>query len=126
MPDNKPKSPFLQKSRNSMKTDATIGLIWLWLFDILCYWTLQRICIRYPKVANVLLIAPEPEAVGERVEMPDGQPAEVLENAPPPVESDAFMALSFFLINLVICVLWYALNYDEAGTVNPAWTDVFG
>jgi hypothetical protein len=32
----------------------------------------------------------------------------------------------FFLWNLCICIVWYLLNYDPSGTVNPAWTDIFG
>lgn len=34
--------------------------------------------------------------------------------------------LLFFIFNLCLCILWYMLNYDASGTVNPAWTDIFG
>ncbi|PVH71095.1 hypothetical protein DL98DRAFT_521265 [Cadophora sp. DSE1049] len=42
------------------------------------------------------------------------------------VNGDAFDSLASFLVNMGVCVLWYAVMYDEEGTVNPAWTDVFG
>jgi hypothetical protein len=43
-----------------------------------------------------------------------------------PVDERAFFSLFFFLTNLGICLWWHAVIYDPTGTVNPAWTDVFG
>jgi hypothetical protein len=124
--ENKRKPKSLQRFDNFMKVDAITGLLWFGLFNILCFRILNLICKRCPTVAKALLVVPEPKAVREQVEMPDGTSTEVLERELPPVASDAFMALSFFLSNLGICVLWYAFNYNEAGTVNSARTDMFG
>lgn len=43
-----------------------------------------------------------------------------------PVDDGGFFALFFFLASLGICLRWYAVVYDPTGTVNPAWTDIFG
>jgi hypothetical protein len=36
-----------------------------------------------------------------------------------------FFFLSFF-VNVVVCVLYYCYLYDQKGTGNPGWTDIFG
>lgn len=42
------------------------------------------------------------------------------------IDTRAFFSFNFFLLNLGVCVFWYAFRYDPSGTVNPPWTDVFG
>ena len=31
-----------------------------------------------------------------------------------------------FVATLVLCVVWYQVRFDPAGTCKPVWTDVFG
>lgn len=42
------------------------------------------------------------------------------------IDGEAWTALCFSITNLGFYVLGYAFVYDETGTVNPPWTDVFG
>jgi len=41
-------------------------------------------------------------------------------------DRESCLALVMVLIELCVCLLWYAFRYDSAGTVNPSWTVVFG
>jgi hypothetical protein len=68
------------------------------------------VCKRWPIIGRALLISKSEEAVGDQG----------------PLDEGAWGSFCFFMGNLVICVLWYAFVYDGKGTVNPAWTDVFG
>jgi len=42
------------------------------------------------------------------------------------IDLDAWNAFCFFIQHMLVCVLWYAFKYDEAGTINPNWTEVLG
>jgi hypothetical protein len=44
----------------------------------------------------------------------------------PSVDGDAANALTFFITNLTVSVMWYWLRYNPEGTINPSWTGVFG
>jgi hypothetical protein len=100
--------------------------IWCYLlaFFHTFYWILHSICKRWPIVARALLLEPnkrdasnaEPWWRDLRAAFEEGEP----------IEYRAWMSFYFFLVNLAVCVLWYAFMYDSTGTVNPSWTDVFG
>lgn len=40
--------------------------------------------------------------------------------------SGAVWSFALFIINLIVCALWYCFGYDPIGTVNPSWTGIFG
>lgn len=33
---------------------------------------------------------------------------------------------TFFIVNVVVCTLWYSLRYNPENTVNPTWTGIWG
>jgi len=69
-------------------------------------WAIGWLCSKYPALSVNLLMVPEP----------------IRGNRSP---SGAVWTFLFFVINLVVCMLWYRLRYDPTGTVNPRWTGVF-
>jgi len=70
-------------------------------------WVIRWLCSRYPVLSvNLLMIS------------------ETTQGSKPP--SGATWALVFFIVNLIVCNLWYCLRYDPTETVNPSWTGVFG
>ena len=43
-----------------------------------------------------------------------------------PQDYEPFWILTLFLVSLLVSIMWYRFRYDPAGTVNPAWTGIFG
>ena len=86
-------------------------VIWCYLFIIV--WIFHRgmssICRRWPVIAKALLIAKRD--AGEDLWQ---------------LDEIAWTGFCFILGILAVCVLWYAFMYEEKGTANPSWTDVFG
>jgi hypothetical protein len=70
----------------------------------------------------VLLIAREPRLAGEKVE---GDGEEEDEKDEGPIYPEAWWCFCFFFASLVAFGLWYGFMYNETGTVNPPWTNVF-
>ena len=109
---------------------AMMANFYLWLAYFISFRMMNWIGRRWPGVTKALLV----EQIGwEQVKEPAEQVTSdpLLNNADDrrpedPVEDVAFLSLFFFLTNLGICLGWYATVYDPTGTVNPAWTDVFG
>jgi len=98
---------------------------------ILMHWISYWVCKRWPVVGRALLIAREPQPAGEKVgsqmqtdSAVDGE--EGVEKDKGPIDTDAWFCFCFFLTNLVVCAMWYGFMYNETGTVNPPWTNVFG
>lgn len=115
-------SAGLQKFQSFMQIDAIRGMYWLAIRIKAFHLGLDEVCKRYSNIASVLLISAKPlgeETSQDEVQMTDGQIASSL-------DTGSFLALSFFLTNLAVCILWYAFNYDPTASVNPAWTEVFG
>lgn len=79
-------------------------------------------CSLWPIIGRALLIERREQDVSE--EQQQQQLASGGEVSA--IDTSAAASLLFFLTNLVVCVLWYAFMYDSTGTVNPAWTEVFG
>lgn len=103
--------------------------IWLYLFGVAwaCHWILSRICGGWPGVARVLLLDVRPVGPGAtREEEARERNAASGGGEMGSIHDSAWVSFCFFLMNLGTCVLWYAFMYDESGTVNPDWTDVFG
>jgi hypothetical protein len=69
-------------------------------------WAIKKLCILKPSLGETLL--------------------GVADSDSPRVDGDAANALTLFVVNLVVSVLWYWLRYNPEGTVNPSWTGVFG
>jgi len=70
-------------------------------------WVIRWLCSRYQSLSvNLLMVS------------------ETMEGSKPP--SEATWTLVFFIVNLIVCNLWYCLRYDLTGTVYPSWTGVFG
>lgn len=65
----------------------------------------RRLCSHYPALSVNLLLVPKPTRV------------------PPSEATWIFVA---FIINLIVCALWYCFRYDPTDTANPNWTGVFG
>jgi hypothetical protein len=42
------------------------------------------------------------------------------------IDRGALLSLTLFLYSLIISLLWYCYVYDEADTVNPGWTNIWG
>lgn len=79
----------------------------------------KLVCRIFPGIGRAFFLM---EDVAEEVhEGTDGQ-----QQDPGEFKGTAHYYFLFFVVNLVVCVLWYALKYDPSGTINPAWTDVFG
>lgn len=99
--------------------------MWIAALNTLGYWILRKVSCRFPGVARVFLIEADPKVIDGRREIESGERdmEKVNEN---PLNADACLGLSFFLFNVGLCVFWFAFNYNSEGTVNPAWTDVFG
>lgn len=72
------------------------------------FWCVSKISRRWPGVGRVLLLDDRGEGMEGKIELA------------------AWFAICFFLVNLAACVLWYAFLYEQDGTVQPGWTDVFG
>ncbi|KAJ6594566.1 hypothetical protein B0H19DRAFT_1225676 [Mycena capillaripes] len=81
------------------------------------YRGLERVSRRWPRVAEVFLV--------KRKAKQENQDSDSRNNVGP-VDDRAWLALCFFFTNLMVSILWYALVYDPAGTLNPDWTEVFG
>lgn len=103
---------------------------WLYLFCLyyLFYRVLNRVCGQWPVLGRALLVDQRSvitvpnEAVDETLESVGDAVIEKTKS----VEVAAFYTLCFFFTNLAVCVLWYLFLYDETGTLNPDWTDIFG
>ncbi|CZR61926.1 uncharacterized protein PAC_11823 [Phialocephala subalpina] len=123
------KGPAIPPPPGWLKKTSDVMAIWLYLFGIAWafHWGLSRVCDRWPGVAKVLLLDVRPLGVGATQEEETRE-----RNAATgggelgSIHDSAWISFCFFLMNLGTCVLWYAFMYDERGTVNPSWTDVFG
>jgi uncharacterized membrane protein YdcZ (DUF606 family) len=91
---------------------ATVCAVWIYLWGLqwLASKGIRWVCRRWPVVGRALLIGKREEGIVDSGTL----------------DEKAWEIFCFFVGNLVVCVLWYAIVYDERGTVNPAWTDVFG
>lgn len=106
---------------------------WLFAFvaklDAICFYPLgifwlahrvtRRAVKRWPRLGTGLFLVKlevetDPNANGE-YEIAVG---EVVENK--------WLLFCFFVMNLATTIAWYASVYEEEGTVNPGWTEVFG
>jgi hypothetical protein len=92
---------------------------------IMMHWISFWVCKGWPVVARMLLIAREPRPAGEKVEG-DGEEEEVDEKDKGPIDPDAWLCFCFFFTSLMAFGMWYGFMYNETGTVNPPWTNVFG
>jgi len=108
---------------------ADVISIWSYMgvFLYVYFRGMSSVCRRWPDVGEALLITREPR-IGEELEQPAQSGSEAAHSSVEEtlIEEDAWISFCFFLINLVVCLLWYAFMYDSTGTVNPSWTDVFG
>ena len=90
---------------------AFMSILFMWTYvAILNYFTYKGtvwVCDRYPRLSGLLGIGKGGKEEEER-------------------RQNAWLALWLFCGNLVVCVSWYASEYDAVGTVNPSWTSVFG
>ncbi|EPE31518.1 hypothetical protein GLAREA_12274 [Glarea lozoyensis ATCC 20868] len=92
-------------------------------YHLVVSWT----CKRWPNIAGILLIQLKAkDSKGFLVEQDGKSAVSAVRIVIPTVDTVACMSLFLFVLNLVICVLWYSWEYDATGTVNPAWTNVFG
>jgi hypothetical protein len=101
------------------------GLIVLeYVFAVLIpmHWISFWVCKCWPVVGRVLLIAREPRLAGEKVES-DGEQEDEKDEGP--IYPEAWSCFCFFFMSLVAFALWYGFMYNETGTVNPSWTNVF-
>jgi hypothetical protein len=89
---------------------------------IMVHWISFWVCKCWPVVGRVLLIAREPRLAGEKVE---GDGEEEDEKDEGPIYPEAWWCFCFFFASLVAFGLWYGFMYNETGTVNPPWTNVF-
>jgi len=102
-------------------------VLWVGIAAVkLCHMRLLTLCRRFEQLVHLLLIARDPSKKREGFIGAPEQEGDGLEIETPGVNADASLALLFFVGNLLLCVLWYAYRYDERGTVNLIWTDVFG
>lgn len=105
-----------QKFHEMLKVDYIIGINWGFAAGFIFQWTMNRICSRYHRLGKVLLVGSEVTITKE------GGEVEVIKK----VNQEALATLSFFLVTIGLCTLWYAYQYDPEGSVHPAWIDVFG
>jgi hypothetical protein len=89
---------------------------------IMMHWISFWVCKRWPAMGRMLLIAREPRPAGGKVE---GNEEEEDEKDKGPINPEAWWCFCFFFTSLVAFGLWYRLMYNETGTVNPPWTNVF-
>ncbi|KAH7092253.1 hypothetical protein FB567DRAFT_516851 [Paraphoma chrysanthemicola] len=67
------------------------------------------LCMHFPRLGMVLLVIPFSADI-----------------SPGKIDEQAFGALIFFLVNFLVCFLWYWLRYNPEGTGLPDWTGLFG
>jgi hypothetical protein len=83
--------------------------IGLFLAPIIFLFVLDNICSKYPSVGE--------HFAGRRSNT---------ELVDPVDRNEGVLIFVSFLYTVVLCICWYAFRYNPAGTVNPAWTSVFG
>ncbi|KAL9112424.1 MAG: hypothetical protein Q9227_003266 [Pyrenula ochraceoflavens] len=124
--DIEPRIPLVLSKWEELLHKSAIH-IYLVAFCYPLYWTMHTICQRWPVVADVFLLKPTSEnLVEERKSNPSDLSDKMIEAMVDPIDEKAWVSFMFFLINLGVCLLWYACLYDQTGTVNPRWTDLFG
>lgn len=82
-------------------------------------------CRHWPFLVQMLLLGPKQQD-GEQIAVQTNDPSAVEAIKTEKIDERAWTAFSFFVLNLAVCVLWYANIYSSAGTENPSWTDIFG
>jgi hypothetical protein len=115
---------------NRRAKEAANPCLYLLMTCYVCYRLMDWIGRRWPAVTKAFLVdKPGWEQGKESAEHLSSDPMhneQDAKNTDGPVHRGAFLSMFFFLTNLGICLGWYATVYDPTGTVNPAWTDVFG
>jgi hypothetical protein len=101
-----------------------IVLEYIFAVLILMHWISLWVCKRWPVVGRMLLIAREPQLASEKVKG-DGEEEAEDEKDRGPIDPEAWLCFSFFFTSLVAFSMWYGFMYNEIGTVNPPWTNVF-
>jgi hypothetical protein len=86
---------------------------------------MSKLCTRFPIIARIFLIDRRPWDTAKVEHLPERQRTGTeLEDGV--IHTNAWTCFCIFLSNLVLCVLWYKVVYNDAGTANPSWTYIFG
>jgi hypothetical protein len=118
--------PIWRKSgRQNWLFTGIIVLEYVFAVLIPMHWISFWVCKRWPVVGRMLLIAREPRPAGEKVEG-GGEEEDEDEKDKGPLDPGAWLCFCFFFTSLVPFGMWYGFMYNEIGTVNPPWTNVFG
>jgi hypothetical protein len=106
------KEPQIRSPPISLCKLSNMTMVWVYigLIVLLCHWIMILIHKRWPAVAKTLLIEWKPKQSSKGGKYNSDQ--DVHAEGKKSFDEIAWITLCFFVINFVVCVLWYALMYD--------------